>query len=136
MLKQTRKAVMETHVEGLCQLHNLEKLYITAPEAANIWIDQRMVWVPLMTGPLNYYIALHEIGHYVTAKKKDRPLESEARAWNWALDMGKIGATKPVYQFISNSLKRYAKREKKVDKCPIYIDLAATVANKIARKVN
>lgn len=107
MLSETQKAVMTQHINYLCELLTLDKLYITTIEAASIWIEEKMVWIPVLNGPMSYYVALHEIGHFVTKEESEDILEKEVLAWNWAFDIGKIGVTKAVYRRAAQSLRRY-----------------------------
>jgi len=126
MLKETRKKVMEEHIEYLCKLHQIDKMLVSNTEAAEAWIEHRIVWIPVLSGPMAYYVALHEIGHIVTFDAVPR-LEREARAWTWALEIGKIGVTKPVYRFVKKCIKRYSVLEPDAE-CPSYYDLLARLA--------
>lgn len=125
-MRQTRKIIMEDHIEYLCKLHKLDKMFVSNIDAAEAWIEHRIVWIPVLNGPIAYYVALHEIGHIVTHGDIPR-LEREARAWTWALETGKIGATKPVYRHIKKCIKRYSVLEPDVE-CPSYYDLLARLA--------
>jgi hypothetical protein len=109
MLAETQRAIIRQHINHLCDLYQLERLYVTTIEAVQVWVQENIVWIPELTGPLSYYITLHEIGHYATHHRSKDQLEKESHAWNWAFSMGKIGVTKPVYRRVADSLKRHQK---------------------------
>lgn len=130
MLKSSQVIVQTDHINSLCRTFGLDKFYVTSDEAASVWIDERMLWVPKVEGPISYYVSLHEIGHFVTDHLSVNKLEKEAHAWNWALKVGKTGATKPVYSKIMRCLNRYVKISTNLDFPDNFTDLLSLAKNK------
>jgi hypothetical protein len=130
MLAETQRAVIRQHINHLCDLYQLDRLYVSSLEAVQVWVNESMIWLPELTGPLSYYVSMHEIGHFATHHRSKDQLEKEAHAWNWAFEMGKVGVTKPVYRRAADFLRRHRKQ---YDGVPpkLFIDLLETVEQRI-----
>ncbi len=100
--------LMETHVDRLCERHEIERVGHSARGKATRWRDGRLqIAIPAIRGQVSYFIALHEIGHLIGRGRSAPRLEAEANAWTWALENAAVEPTKATLRSISRRLGGY-----------------------------
>lgn len=88
----TQRALARQHIEELAQRHRIRLRY-TRRWKSEAHSTTRQAWIPrAMRSPVDYLVALHEIGHIVLGHGYEKTLAlemcREAEAWAWAVDHG------------------------------------------------
>lgn len=102
-----------THVAYLAAQHHIIVDKRTHGVAAMAHIDRRVIEINQLAGPVEYYTALHELGHIVLDHGRNAPkgstkmLLQEGEAWEWAIDNAKITPTPAVKAWMSDCLNTY-----------------------------
>ena len=108
MRKRRGVALMENHIEALCDEHGIELVGASSRGRAIRWKGGRLeISIPPIKGQVSYFIALHEIGHLVGPGRSAPRLESEANAWLFALEHSVVEPTQATLRSISRRLQGY-----------------------------
>jgi hypothetical protein len=101
-------ALMESHIEELCERHEIELSGCSSRGRAIRWRGGRLeISIPPIRGQVSYFIALHEIGHLVGPGRSAPRLEAEANAWLWALENAAVEPTEATRRSIVRRLEGY-----------------------------
>lgn len=94
------------HVEQLAHDHLIRIIYRNG--RARAWSDG-LIRIKPVTGPVTYFVALHEIGHIATDgfSRDGERLNDESRAWEWALDNSLIEPSEADMRRIRTRLESY-----------------------------
>lgn len=103
---------MKSHIDHLAKLANVQLIPVTDMEAAGSWMEHRVAWVPITHTKVDYFVALHELGHF-SINDKCSMLEEEYRAWWWALSKARFAPSKEIWRLIHTSMAAYVKKAKR-----------------------
>lgn len=98
---------LDQHVQQLCKTHGITR--IVKPGRGRARVESRVIRHPPIREQMNYFVALHEVGHVVNGLGGTR-LEREALAWKYALDEAVIEPHFSIRQRICACLVRYLYR--------------------------
>lgn len=102
---------MKQHVLDLLRKHNIQ-YHANDYKEGKAWfcLGRPTVEIPRMDDDISYFIALHEIGHFVGPRQENwcRILESELGAWEWAIYNAEY-LTDEMVEFAREALGTYLK---------------------------
>lgn len=108
----TRKRRLERHVRKLCDEHDIR--FKVKKGRGHARVKARSIQIPPIKEDMNYFVALHEVGHVVDGMPKGvGRLQREADAWTFALAHAIIDPDYRVKQRICALLVRYWFRAQK-----------------------
>ena len=102
-----------THVEALAREHRVtvrRERRKGGRKGAKAYPSERLVVTYGINGQLDYFVALHEVGHCVLQhhlSAESQTLHIEAEAWEWALKHGIVRPSVLTRQGIAKRLKSY-----------------------------
>ena len=100
---------LDAHIEELCRQHSVTR--IVKPGRGRCRARSRVIRHPPIQEEMNYFVALHEIGHAVLGLPAGLSrLDREAWCWRWALDHAAYEPHFSTRQRISACLVRYLYR--------------------------
>lgn len=100
---------LDEHVVALCKEHEVRR--IVKPGRGRCRARARVIRHPPIVEEMNYFVALHEIGHAVLGLPPGLcRLEREAWCWRWALEHAAYAPHFSTRQRISACLVRYLYR--------------------------
>lgn len=108
-------AALHQHVVAICKAHKIAITFGTRRGRA--WRTARKVSVPHVRGAISYAVALHEIGHVLGKRGRNR-LDHEVYAWQWAEEHAHMwnAAMERKRKRSLQSYVRWAKRRQAHDK--------------------
>jgi len=99
--QRARLADLTAHIEELCANHNVKWTGSATTAGGVAWPASRHMRCPRIKSRVNYFVALHELGHLVlgTPDEKD--------AWGWAIDTARVRPTQAVKAAIRRGLRSH-----------------------------
>lgn len=110
MARTVSPAVLDGHVDELCELHGILRLNGSRGRAEVHRRNGRRttaIRIPPVRGQVTYFIALHEIGHLIGPGRSGTRLEKEAAAWRWAFHESVVEPTDACRRRIGRRLRSY-----------------------------
>lgn len=116
-IRVNQAAGMRKHIRELTAKHGIK---VKPAKHGREYADpnDKTIHIPKVTGPLAYFVALHEIAHVVHKRAaylpgrnrteyKKNVLAAECAAWQWAISKSKFPVPHWMYQRIATCVQGY-----------------------------